>query len=378
MVEFTVQQEDTGSNLGGTEARPQQTSQVENVWEGFAQALGSALSKTKGGTEIQGADLEPQERSALQQFIDPGLPGFEAPTTTPEQLQESVDRWTLRGTTVEGAPPAAGTAPVSPVERQPLAPVQPSATPEVEAQRKSIRQEINDFLSERFPEGEQRQASDIRKELDMFLAQKMEDRQLPTPSPRPSRPTYRSVLRTNPRKIPGVTNVPGAVQKTNNPILELIAYAEGTTPERNPNAEGYNTTLGYGAYTGGSVNLTGMTLKEVDQLQTRMLKHPDNRWNSSAVGRYQIVRTTLRSLKKKLKLPDDAVFDEKLQDRLALELLNQRGLKAFKSGQISEARLINNLSKEWASFPTTSGVGYYSNQKDTPITPDRVRSALRF
>ena len=73
-------------------------------------------------------------------------------------------------------------------------------------------------------------------------------------------------------------------------MLDLIAAAEGT-------GKNYNTTLGYGAFTGGPVNLTGMTLDQVDALQTRMLRHPGNRWNSSAVGRYQFVRTRLRDLR---------------------------------------------------------------------------------
>jgi hypothetical protein len=33
------------------------------------------------------------------------------------------------------------------------------------------------------------------------------------------------------------------------------------------------------------------------------LKHPDNRFNSSALGRYQIVRTGLRTIRKTLGLP---------------------------------------------------------------------------
>jgi len=66
---------------------------------------------------------------------------------------------------------------------------------------------------------------------------------------------------------------------------------------------GYNETLAYGAFTGGDVDLVAMTLQAIDALQTRMLKHPDNRFNSSALGRYQIVRTTLRAIRKTVKLP---------------------------------------------------------------------------
>jgi hypothetical protein len=63
------------------------------------------------------------------------------------------------------------------------------------------------------------------------------------------------------------------------PLLDLIGFTEGTDKGR-----GYNETLAYGALTGGPVDLVGMTLDQVDALQTRMLAHPDNRWNSSAAG----------------------------------------------------------------------------------------------
>jgi muramidase (phage lysozyme) len=103
-------------------------------------------------------------------------------------------------------------------------------------------------------------------------------------------------------------------------MLDLIGAAEGTDKGR-----GYNETLGYGAFTGGAVNLTGMTLNEVLALQQRMLAHPDNSYNSSAVGRYQIVGRTLRSLMDELSLSGDRLFDEDTQDELARALLRRRG-----------------------------------------------------
>lgn len=103
-------------------------------------------------------------------------------------------------------------------------------------------------------------------------------------------------------------------------ILDLIAYAEGTDRGRS-----YNETLGYGAFTGGPVNLTNMTLAEVRDLQRQMLAHPNNTFNSSAVGRYQIVGSTLEGLIGNLGLSMDERFTPELQDRLALELLRENG-----------------------------------------------------
>ena len=161
------------------------------------------------------------------------------------------------------------------------------------------------------------------------------------------------------------------------PLFDLLGKAEGTdwnaTRKR---GRGYNETLSYGAYTGGNVELVSMTLGEIDRLQTQMLRHPANKWNSSALGRYQIVRTTLRKLKKTFGLGDSAKFDEGMQDYLCLQLLNGRGLQRYLNGTMSEDAFLNELAKEWASIPTTAGVGHYGNQKRTPVTPNQVRQVL--
>lgn len=154
------------------------------------------------------------------------------------------------------------------------------------------------------------------------------------------------------------------------PLLDLIGLAEGTDRRRS-----YNETLGYGAYTGGDVNLVAMTLKQIDALQTKMLKHPNNSLNSSAIGRYQIVRTTLRTIRKTLDLPASALFDAAMQDRCACYLLGLRGIDKYLASRLSEDTLINNLAREWASLPTTSGKGTYAGQS-VAVSPDRVRQAL--
>lgn len=103
-------------------------------------------------------------------------------------------------------------------------------------------------------------------------------------------------------------------------MLDLIADAEGTDKGR-----GYNETLAYGKFTGGNVNLTSMTLDQIDALQSKMLQHPDNTFNSSALGRYQIVQRTLKDLRAELGLSGNELFDENMQDRLAERLLARRG-----------------------------------------------------
>lgn len=103
-------------------------------------------------------------------------------------------------------------------------------------------------------------------------------------------------------------------------MLDLIGHAEGTDKGR-----GYNETLGYGKFTGGDKNLVLMTLDEIDALQSQMLRDQSNTHNSSALGRYQIVQKTLRGLRGNLGLSGSEYFSPELQDRLAQELLRQRG-----------------------------------------------------
>ncbi|RAK24111.1 TP901 family phage tail tape measure protein [Salipiger aestuarii] len=117
-----------------------------------------------------------------------------------------------------------------------------------------------------------------------------------------------------------VTFASGASDAAKKGLRDLIGYAEGTDKGR-----GYNETLGYGAFTGGDVNLVSMTLDEILALQKQMLAHPDNSYNSSAVGRYQIVSTTLRSLMREMGLSGGELFSSGLQDQMADRLIDRRG-----------------------------------------------------
>lgn len=154
------------------------------------------------------------------------------------------------------------------------------------------------------------------------------------------------------------------------PMLDLIGHAEGTDKGR-----GYNETLAYGKFTGGDVDLVSMTLDQIDQLQTAMLRHPANDMNSSAIGRNQIVRTTLREIRETLGLTGSELYDEAMQDRLGCFLLGKRGIDLWLEGSITENALINALAKEWASLPTERNVGYHGGQ-NARVDVSEVRQAL--
>lgn len=165
------------------------------------------------------------------------------------------------------------------------------------------------------------------------------------------------------------------------PLIDLIGFTEGTDKGR-----GYNETLAYGKMLDGkvtkgkgpAVELVSMTLKELDALQTKMLSDPDNKkLNSSAAGRYQIVRTTARAIRRALpdRYPLSRRFDADCQDEMACYLLGVRGVDKFLTGRLSEDALINNLAQEWASLPKLDGKGAYAGQH-AAISVDRLRNCL--
>jgi muramidase (phage lysozyme) len=155
-------------------------------------------------------------------------------------------------------------------------------------------------------------------------------------------------------------------------LMDLIGRSEGTD-----RARGYNETLGYGRYTGGNVDLTSMTLAEVSALQRRMLAHPENRQNSSAVGRYQIVGTTMRGLIQEMGLnPNETRFTPEIQDAMAARLLERRGMSRVERGQMTPEQFQNGLAREWASLPTTEGAGAYAGQR-AHVSGADVQAALR-
>lgn len=114
----------------------------------------------------------------------------------------------------------------------------------------------------------------------------------------------------------------------------------------------------YNVINGGSEKeLTTMTVGEVLDFQKTM--KGDGR-ESTAVGKYQIINKTLKGLVDDLNIPKTAKFDEAMQDRMALALLEKRGLSEYKSGKLTPKKFANNLSQEWASLPKDeSGASYY-------------------
>ncbi len=109
----------------------------------------------------------------------------------------------------------------------------------------------------------------------------------------------------------------------------------------------YNAVYGQGSVAG----LTDMTIAQVLDYQKQLLAQGQK---SSAVGRYQFIRSTLAEEASAAGIDiNKEKFTPENQDKLILNRLKRvRGLDKFKSGQLSPQQFAENLSMEFASLPS--------------------------
>ncbi|PCJ99977.1 MAG: hypothetical protein COA45_03960 [Zetaproteobacteria bacterium] len=131
-------------------------------------------------------------------------------------------------------------------------------------------------------------------------------------------------------------------------LLDLIA--------RHESGGMYNRVYGRGVKT---EPLTSMSINNVMSWQRQYTTIHKSR--SSAAGRYQIIRITLIDLTKSMRLSGKELFNEEMQDRMAMELLKRRGYRRFLLRTKTLKAMVRSLSQEWASFPKDeSGKSYYA------------------
>lgn len=126
----------------------------------------------------------------------------------------------------------------------------------------------------------------------------------------------------------------------------------------------------------------------LDELLAAQLKWGKN-WGSSAAGKYQIIRATLKGLVAELGLPGSTKFTPAVQDAMGFALLKRRGWDKFAAGKLSLKGFGNELAKEWASFPVladmqgasrplTRGQSYYAGDglNKSLVKPGDVEAVL--
>ncbi len=152
----------------------------------------------------------------------------------------------------------------------------------------------------------------------------------------------------------GASDEPGAIDYS----LIPTSFAEGSPEDRivrfirqfEAGAAGYDAV-----WAGNKTPLphrpTKMTVCEVRDWQVAAAR----RQKSSAIGLYQIVGGTFRTVLSNLDLPCDTKFDAATQDRIGLALLYGRGWREFKAGTMSVEDFAFELAGEWAAFPAPYG-----------------------
>lgn len=128
-------------------------------------------------------------------------------------------------------------------------------------------------------------------------------------------------------------------------LLDLIADAESKP-------HGYDA-IQHRAFVLPAKKPTAMTLGEI----FAWIDETPNQQH--AIGRYQIIPTTLSYLQEGMGLSDKAMFDQKLQDRMALQLIREAGLSEFLSGVMDSEDFMDELAFVWAGLPLKSGLSAY-------------------
>lgn len=153
------------------------------------------------------------------------------------------------------------------------------------------------------------------------------------------------------------------------PLLNTIAKGES---DGNYNAY-------YGNVSNTTIHFTDMSVAEVLQWQEEYVRRGQP---SSAVGKYQLIRPTLAGLVNELGISPEARFDEALQDRMAIALLERRGSLDYAAKKLTREQFAANLAKEWAALPRVVGgnpeESYYAHDgiNKSHISIDEVFKAL--
>lgn len=134
-------------------------------------------------------------------------------------------------------------------------------------------------------------------------------------------------------------------------FLDAIAWAEGTAGKGD---NGYNVLFGGGLFHGYTDHPRIRFYEKKDEFIRNGKKD-----YTTAAGRYQITATTFDRIRKKLGITD---FSKESQDRIALELIRERGaLVDIDGGRLTVAT--EKVRRIWASLPD-SGYGQPERKLD--------------
>ncbi len=116
---------------------------------------------------------------------------------------------------------------------------------------------------------------------------------------------------------------------------------------------------GYGQIYSGArgvskdIDCTKYTIDGVLGLQARMIKAGSR---STACAGYQFIRRTLMAVKSGMGLTGREMMTPDMQDRMAIYLMQGRGLNRYMAGTMTVEDFCNNLAMEWASLPVVKRI----------------------
>jgi muramidase (phage lysozyme) len=113
----------------------------------------------------------------------------------------------------------------------------------------------------------------------------------------------------------------------------------------------------YNAVIGNARASDDLGKKNLTQIYALMQARRNAGMPSTAMGRYQIIRSTLEKLVADKNLPSDTLFTPALQDDLAWTLMVGRGYRRWWRGDMSDEEFASSLSCEWASLPDPDNDG---------------------
>lgn len=157
---------------------------------------------------------------------------------------------------------------------------------------------------------------------------------------------------------------------TYKPLLQLIANAESK--------DNYNAYFGNASNV--SLKFTDMSIAQVVRWQRDYVNQGSQ---SDAVGRYQIMSTTLTGLIEQLDIDASEQYSEAMQDRLAIALLDRRGGQKYVNHELTAQEFAANLAMEWAALPKVLGENpagsYYAGDglNKSLVSVSEVQAAIK-
>lgn len=135
-------------------------------------------------------------------------------------------------------------------------------------------------------------------------------------------------------------------------ILDFIGSGEGTYTSSNRGTIGKEIIGSARNTTRNGKPLNEMTIGEIQELQR--IDDPNDPNRLFAVGKYQVIPSTMNQVVKGLDLSPDQVFDTATQDKIATFLISEKRPKLgdfLSGGETSLDRAMLEMAKEFASIP---------------------------